>query len=64
MYNMAKILADTEIRKKLQKIFEVRRETVCQALNCRTNTELSKKIRSTAIKLGASVKREETVIFK
>ncbi len=58
---MAKILADTEIRKKLEEIFQCRRETVSLALNCRTNTELSKKIRAMAIRLGGSVKKEEHV---
>lgn len=58
---MAKILADTEIRKKLEGIFQCRRETVSQALNCRTNSELAKRIRVMAIKLGGSVKQEEHV---
>ena len=61
---MAKILADTEIRRKLEKLFNCRRETVCQALNCRTNSEFAKKIRAMAIKLGGSVKKEERVIIK
>lgn len=58
---MAKILVDTEIRKKLEEIFKCRRETVSLALNCRSNTELSKRIRAMAIKLGGSVKKEENV---
>lgn len=59
---MAKVLVDTEIRKKLEEVFQCRRETVSLALNCRTNTELSRKIRAMAIKLGGSVKKEERVI--
>lgn len=58
---MEKVLVDTEIRKKLIEIFRCRRETVSQALNCRTNTDLSKRIRAMAIKLGGSVKKEEKV---
>lgn len=61
---MAKILADTEIRRKLEELFECRRETICQALNCKTNSELAKKIRSTAIKLGGSIKKEKVIIKK
>jgi len=61
---MAKILADAEIRKELVKIFNTSKKTVSQSLNCRIDTELGKKIRAMAIKLGGSVKREETVIFK
>lgn len=60
---MAKVLVDTEIRKKLEEIFQCRRETVSLALNCRTDTELSRKIRAMAIKLGGSVKKEERVII-
>ncbi len=60
---MAKVLVDTEIRKKLEEVFQCRRETVSLALNCRTNTELSRKIRAMAIKLGGSVKKEERVII-
>lgn len=59
---MAKILVDTEIRKRLEEVFQCRRETVSLALNCRTNTELSRKIRAMAIKLGGLVKKEERVI--
>lgn len=60
---MAKVLVDTEIRKKLEEIFQCRRETVSLALNCRTDTELSRKIRAMAIKLGGSAKKEERVII-
>lgn len=60
---MAKVLVDTEIRKKLEELFQCRRETVSLALNCRTDTELSRKIRAMAIKLGGSVKKEERVII-
>lgn len=59
---MAKVLVDTEIRKKLEEIFQCRRETVSLALNCRIDTELARKIRAMAIKLGGSVKKEERVI--
>ncbi|SEF86991.1 MULTISPECIES: hypothetical protein [Parabacteroides] len=58
---MAKILVDTEIRKKLETIFQCRRETVSLALNCKTNSDLSKRIRKVAIDLGGSVKKEENV---
>lgn len=58
---MAKILVDTEIRKRLEILFQCRRETVSQALNCRTNSDLSKRIRKTALDLGGSVKKEENV---
>ncbi len=61
---MAKILADTEIRKKLEELFRCRRETVCQALNCKTNSDLAKRIRLMAIKLGGSVKKEEEITIK
>ena len=57
---MAKILADTEIRKKLEAIFQCSK-TVSEALNCRSDSELSNKIRAMAIKLGGSVKKEEHV---
>lgn len=59
---MVKVLVDTEIRKKLEEIFQCRRETVSLALNCRSDSELAKKIRAMAIKLGGSVKKEERVI--
>lgn len=58
---MAKILADTEIRKKLEAIFQCSRKTVSETLNCRSDSELSNKIRAMAIKLGGSVKKEEHV---
>jgi hypothetical protein len=58
---MAKILADTEIRKKLESIFGCRRETISQALNCKTHSEQAKRIRAMAIKLGGSVKNGENV---
>lgn len=60
---MAKILVDTEIRKKLETLFQCRRETVSQALNCKTNSDLSKRIRKTALDLGGSVKKEENVVI-
>ena len=59
---MVKVLVDTEIRKKLEEIFQCRRETVSLALNCRSDSELAKKIRAMAIKLGGSVKKEERVL--
>ena len=37
-------------------------KTISQALNCRIDTELARKIRAMAIKLGGSVKKEERVI--
>ncbi|WP_270621223.1 hypothetical protein [Parabacteroides merdae] len=58
---MAKILADTEIRKKLEEIFRCSRKTVSEALNCRSDSDLARKIRVMAIKLGGSVKKEEHV---
>ena len=58
---MAKILADTEIRKKLEEIFQCSRKTVSEALSCRSDSELANKIRAMAIKMGGSVKREEHV---
>ena len=58
---MAKILADTEIRKKLEEIIQSSRKTVSEALNCRSDSELANKIRAMAIKMGGSVKREEHV---
>ena len=58
---MAKILADTEIRKKLEEIFQCSRKTVSEALNCRSDSELAKKIRARAVKMGGAVKKEEHV---
>ena len=58
---MAKILADTEIREKLEEIFQCSLKAFSEALNCRSNSELSKKIRAMAIKLGGAVKKEEHV---
>lgn len=58
---MAKILTDTVIKKKLEELFQCRRETISQALNCRTNSEQANRIRAMAIKLGGSVKKEENV---
>ena len=58
---MAKILADTEIRKKLEEIFQCSRKAVSEALNCRSNSGLSMKIRAMTIKLGGAVKKEEHV---
>lgn len=59
---MAKILVDTEIRKKLEELFQCSRKMVSEALNCRSDSDLAKKIRTMAIKLGGSVKKEERVI--
>ena len=58
---MAKILADTEIRNKLEEIFQGSSKTVSEAVNCRSDSELANKIRAMAIKMGGSVKREEHV---
>ena len=58
---MAKVLADTAIRKKVKEILRSDK-TISQALNCRIDTELARKIRAMAIKLGGSVKKEERVI--
>lgn len=59
---MAKVLADTAIRKKVKEILRCSDKTISQALNCRIDTELARKIRTMAIKLGGSVKKEERVI--
>jgi hypothetical protein len=61
---MAKILADTQIRKELERVFSCTRKTVSEALNCRSNSDLSKRIRMMAIKLGGAAKKEERVIIK
>lgn len=59
--NMTKVLADTSIRKKVKELLRCSDKTISLALNCHIDTELARKIRSLAIKLGGSVKNEEQV---
>lgn len=57
-----KVLVDQEIREKLRNLFGCSRKTVWEALNYRTDTELAKRIRHTAIKLGGQEKKAEKVV--
>lgn len=61
---MAKVLVDTEIRRKLKELFRCSDKTISLSLNCHIDTDLARRIRATAIKLGGSTKREERVIIR
>ena len=57
-----KVLVDQEIREKLRNMFGCSRKMVWEALNYRTDSDLAKRIRHTAIKLGGQEKQAERVI--
>lgn len=61
---MAKVLVDTEIRRKLKELFRCSDKTISLSLNCHIDTDLARRIRATAIKLGGSAKREERIIIR
>lgn len=52
---MRKIVASRDIKDRLKTIFGVVEETIIRALNYKTDTELSRKIRVLALQLGAKV---------
>lgn len=60
---MTKILADKEIRKKLQTIFQCRREMISLSLNGHRDTDLAKRIRKAALQLGGSEKKEKNKTY-
>lgn len=49
---MEKIIVDNDLRKRIEKAFGVVNDTITRALNYKTNTELSKRIRAYALKNG------------
>ena len=58
---MAKILRDKETVNALMLAFGKSRVTVLAALDCKTNSELAKRIRKRALDMGCTIKKEEKV---
>ncbi|GAB6394624.1 MAG: GntR family transcriptional regulator [Bacteroidales bacterium] len=60
---MTKILSDIETRRELVRIFKVSSQTVRDALNCKYNSDLAKRIRKRALDMGCRQKGTETVKY-
>lgn len=56
--DMNKILATDEQRDRIKQAFGVVNDTVTRALNYKTNTDLSRKIRAYALRIGAKTVNE------
>lgn len=58
---MTKILRDKETVNELMRVFEKSRVTILAALDCKTNSDLAKKIRKRALDMGCQVKASESI---